>query len=257
MLILLNGGARRSRSSRSRRSPRPITASRWSPICCASRRCSIWPRRSSRCPYALLAAQMDFRKQAQGQSGLLARGAAAALGGALAGLGVWTLVLAPIVLFGTPRDRHDAGGADRWIWPSFDFRGAGGHRALRRGDGGRRSSSGSCRARPISSSPGAASRPHELGIYTDQPVPHADLRRPSSCRRSTRSPSPPMRGSSTIRRRSRAAFARAARIIMVAAMPFYLGLAVTAEPLVLTVLGAEMGEPPRRSCICSRSPCRS
>src|SRR3546814_8989793 len=33
------------------------------------------------------------------------------------------------------------------------------------------------------------------------------------------------------------AFAKSVRIIMIAALPFYLGLAVTAEPLVLTMLG--------------------
>ena len=47
------------------------------------------------------------------------------------------------------------------------------------------------------------------------------------------------------------AFVRATRIIMVAALPFYLGLAATAEPLVLTMLGDEMdrggaGRPPAR-----------
>jgi O-antigen/teichoic acid export membrane protein len=38
------------------------------------------------------------------------------------------------------------------------------------------------------------------------------------------------------------AFVRAVRIIMVVAMPFYLGLAATAEPLVLTVLGPKWAE---------------
>ena len=38
------------------------------------------------------------------------------------------------------------------------------------------------------------------------------------------------------------AFTRSVRIIMVAALPFYFGLAATAEPLVLTVLGAKWRE---------------
>ena len=38
------------------------------------------------------------------------------------------------------------------------------------------------------------------------------------------------------------AFARSVRIIMIAALPFYFGLAATAEPLVLTVLGDKWAE---------------
>ena len=47
MLILMNGGAR-ARAVLRRRSPPPISTSRWWPICCACRRSSIWPTRSSR-----------------------------------------------------------------------------------------------------------------------------------------------------------------------------------------------------------------
>ena len=75
-------------------------------------------------PQALLSRDIDFRIQARVN---FAAAALAAMVGpicAYAGLGVWTLVIAPIVLFGT----RAAGLAliGRWlIWPSFRFKGAG------------------------------------------------------------------------------------------------------------------------------------
>jgi O-antigen/teichoic acid export membrane protein len=73
--------------------------------------------------YAVLSREMDFRKQAQVNlaSGIMA--ALAALGGALAGLGVWTLVFAPIVGF-TVRAFGNMIMARIFIWPSFNFSGA-------------------------------------------------------------------------------------------------------------------------------------
>ena len=52
------------------------------------------------------------------------------------------------------------------------------------------------------------------------------------------------------------AFLKSVRLIMLVAMPFYFGLAVTAEPLVATVLGAEMGRDGARSCRCCAWRCR-
>jgi len=74
--------------------------------------------------YALLARKMDFRRQAQVNLGSAVAGALAALGGALAGWGVWTLVFASIVLF-TTRAIGLVWAARSLMWPSFDFRGAG------------------------------------------------------------------------------------------------------------------------------------
>ncbi|MCF7643776.1 oligosaccharide flippase family protein, partial [Acinetobacter johnsonii] len=51
-------------------------------------------------------------------------GAITALAGALAGMGVWTLVAAPIALFFT-RAIGMTIAARSFLWPSFDFRGAG------------------------------------------------------------------------------------------------------------------------------------
>jgi len=76
-------------------------------------------------PYALLSRAMDFRRQAAVNLLSAVLGALAALGGALGGLGVWTLVLAPMVLFGT-RAIGMMVAARAWVRPSFDFRGAGG-----------------------------------------------------------------------------------------------------------------------------------
>jgi O-antigen/teichoic acid export membrane protein len=73
--------------------------------------------------YAVLSRRMDFRRQAQVNliSGLAA--AATALGGALGGLGVWTLVAAPLVGFAC-RALGMTIAAGTFIRPSFDFRGA-------------------------------------------------------------------------------------------------------------------------------------
>lgn len=73
--------------------------------------------------YAVLSREMDFRKQAQVNlaSGIMA--ALAALCGAMAGLGIWTLVFAPIVGF-TVRAFGNMFMARIFIWPSFNFSGA-------------------------------------------------------------------------------------------------------------------------------------
>ena len=73
--------------------------------------------------YAVLSRQMDFRKQAQVNMASAVLGALTALAGALAGLGVWTLVLAPLVTF-TSRAFGMAALARAFMWPSFDFRAA-------------------------------------------------------------------------------------------------------------------------------------
>ncbi|WP_066800235.1 lipopolysaccharide biosynthesis protein [Sphingomonas soli] len=185
-------------------------------------------------PYAMLAREMDFKKQAKVNfvSGLL--GALAALAGAYAGLGVWTLVLAPIVLFGT-RAIGMTWAARSLMWPSFDFRGAsdiaryGGVMAFGQIFWFIQSQADVFIA-------GRLFEPHMLGIYTtslfltqifvSKFVPplnevaftaYARLKHDKDAVAS--------------------AFVKSARIIMVAALPFYLGLAATAEPLVEVVLG--------------------
>lgn len=75
-------------------------------------------------PAALLARRLEFKKQAMANIAAALAGAATALGCALAGYGVWTLVIAPIVLF-TVRAIGLTIGARLLVWPRFDFRGAG------------------------------------------------------------------------------------------------------------------------------------
>ena len=75
-------------------------------------------------PDALLSRALDFRNQAKANLAAALAGALAALGCALAGLGVWTLVFAPIALFYT-RAICLTLASRVLVRPSFDFRGAG------------------------------------------------------------------------------------------------------------------------------------
>ena len=73
--------------------------------------------------YAVLSREMDFRKQAQVNVGSAILSALVALAGAMAGLGVWTLIVAPLTGF-FARALGMMTAARAWMWPSFDFRGA-------------------------------------------------------------------------------------------------------------------------------------
>jgi O-antigen/teichoic acid export membrane protein len=75
-------------------------------------------------PEVLLMRQMDFRRQALANLAATVVSAAVALGCALAGAGVWTLVWAPIALFWSRAvGLHLLTRA--WFWPSFRFAGSG------------------------------------------------------------------------------------------------------------------------------------
>jgi len=185
-------------------------------------------------PYALLAREMDFSRQAKVNLLSAVLSAAAALGGALAGMGVWTLVLAPIVLFGT-RAVGMMVAARAWILPSFRFAGAG---KLARYGGVMALGSffWFVQSQADIFIAGRRFSAHELGLYSTalfltqifvaKFVPPLNEVAFSAYARIQHDSAA-----------FAAAFARAARIIMIAAMPFYMGLAATAEPLVLTVLG--------------------
>lgn len=73
--------------------------------------------------YAVLSRRMDFRIQAQANLVSALLGAAAALAGAFSGLGLWTLVIAPIVLFSS-RALIVTVASRSFILPSFAFSGA-------------------------------------------------------------------------------------------------------------------------------------
>jgi O-antigen/teichoic acid export membrane protein len=190
-------------------------------------------------PYALLARAMDFRGQATANIAAAFASASAALGGALAGLGVWTLVLAPLVLFAV-RAVLLTRAAGSLVWPTFDFRGAG--RLARYG--------GVMAAGQIFwffqsqvdvFIAGARFGAHTLGLYTtalllaqifvSKVVPPLNDVAFSAYARLQHDP-----------QALAAAFLKGVRVVMTAAMPFYLGLAVTAEPLVLGVLGTKWAE---------------
>lgn len=190
-------------------------------------------------PYALLSREMDFRKQAKVNFASGIAGAIVALAGAWGGLGVWTLVAAPIALFGV-RAIGMTWAANSLMWPSFDFRGAGDIARY----GGVMATGQIFWFLQSQADVFIAGRlfdPHQLGIYTtslfltqifvSKFVPPLNEVAFSAYAR--------LRDD---RAAVAAAFVKSARIIFVVAMPFYLGLAVTARPLVEVVLGPKWVE---------------
>ena len=190
-------------------------------------------------PFALLSRSMDYRLQAQANVAGSIAGALAALGGALAGWGVWTLVIAPILLF-TVRAIGLMTLARAWMWPSFDFRGAG---ALAR-YGGLMALGQLCWFAESQADVFIAGRlfdPHLLGIYTtslfltqifvSKIVPPLNEVAFAAYARLNRDAGA-----------VGAAFLRGVSIVMTAALPFYAGIAATAEPLVQTMLGPQWSE---------------
>jgi len=190
-------------------------------------------------PYALLSRAMEFRRQAIANIAASLAGAAAALGGALAGWGVWTLVWAPIAMYAV-RATMLTWGARSLMWPAFDFRGAG-HLARYGGVMAAGQFFWFLQSQVDVFIGGRRFDPHQLGIYTTalflaqifvaKFVPPLNEVAFSAYAR--------MRDDEGAVAR---AFVRSVRIIMLVAMPFYLGLAATAEPLVLTALGAKWAE---------------
>ena len=184
--------------------------------------------------YAILSREMDFRRQARVNIVSALIGAAASLGGALGGLGVWTLVVAPIAMFGS-RAAGMALAARVLIWPSFDFRGA----LDIAGFGGMVALTGllwfvQTQADVIIG--GRMLDPHALGLYTtalflaqifvNKVVPPLNEVAFSAYARVQDDPVAFAAG-----------FLKSVRVIALLALPFCLGLAATAEPLVTVALG--------------------
>ena len=185
-------------------------------------------------PNALLSREMNFRHQAQVDLFAALFGAGTMLLLSANGYGVWTLVAGGIVLFWT-RAIGMTMAARRLVPPSFRFRGAG---AMFRYGGAMVlvqffwfvQSQGDVFIA------GRVLGPHDLGLYTTSlfltqilaakfvpplnDVAFAAYSRIQGDRGAVAS-----------------SFCKAVRLIMLVAMPFYLGLAATAEPLVLTFLG--------------------
>lgn len=185
-------------------------------------------------PQALLSREMDFRKQALVNFVSAMAGAIVALAGALGGMGVWTLVAAPIALFAT-RAIGMTIAARSLLWPSFDFRGAGDIARY----GGVMATGQIFWFAQSQADVFIAGRlfdPHTLGIYTtslfltqifvSKFVPPLNEVAFSAYARLKDD-----------RAAVGAAFTKSARLVMLVAMPFYLGMAATADPLVTVALG--------------------
>lgn len=184
--------------------------------------------------YTVLSREMDFRKQAQVNLGSGVLAALAALGGAMAGLGVWTLVIAPIVGY-SARAFGNLIMARIFIWPTFNFRGAW---SLARYGGivavGEFFWFLQTQADIIIG--GRLFDPHELGIYTTalfltqmfvtKFVPPINEVAFSAYARVQDDKEAMAHG-----------FLKSVRLIMLAGIPFCLGLSAASEPVVEVVLG--------------------
>jgi O-antigen/teichoic acid export membrane protein len=188
---------------------------------------------------ALLSRKMNFRAQALANFASAFAGAGTALTGALAGWGVWTLVFAPIAMIWT-RTIGMAIAARPDFTPSFRFTGAG--------------VTISFGLAVITSQllwfvqtqsdifiGGRFLDARHLGLYTTALFLAQLL---------TSKFVPPMNEiaySAYARLQDdkpaiAAAFVRSAGMIMLVSLPFYAGMALTAEPLVLTILGPHWAE---------------
>src|SRR3954471_10288185 len=185
-------------------------------------------------PQALLSRRIDFRRQGQVQLLSAFASASTAVGCALSGWGVWTLVAAPLVLFWT-----QAIGltflARSLVWPSFRFAGAG-HLFRYGGLMVAVQFFWFVQSQSDVFIAGRTFAPHALGLYTTSlfltqilagkfvpPINEVSFAAYSRLQASPQSLA--------------AAFVKAARLILLVALPFYAGMAAAAEPLVLTVLG--------------------
>ncbi len=190
-------------------------------------------------PQALLSRDIDFRTQ--GRVGIIAALAGAITGPtcAFAGMGVWTLVFAPLVVFTTRAVLLFIVGR-WWVWPRFHLAGAG----AVLGYGGTILISDILwfvQNQADVFIAGRSFNAHLLGLYSEglfltqilcnKFVPALnEVAFPAYAR---------MQGD---RAGVAWSFARATGLIMLAALPFYAGLAATAEPLVLTVMGPKWAE---------------
>jgi O-antigen/teichoic acid export membrane protein len=185
-------------------------------------------------PGALLARGMDFRRQAKVNLLAAAAGALMALGGALGGLGVWTLVAAPLVAVWT-RAIGMTIAARMLVWPTFGLAGASGTVLF----GGAMLLSDLfwlVQTQADVAIGGRALDPHQLGVYTTAlflaqivtskfipPLNEVAFTAYARLQHDTAS--------------AARAFERSVGIIMLVALPFYVGLAVTAPDFVVTMLG--------------------
>jgi len=185
-------------------------------------------------PEALMGRALDFRRPALVNLIAAAASAAVALTGALAGWGVWTLVFAPMAGFWVKAAGYVLATGFRPI-PSFDFRGTGAMVAYGA------SLLGGQLFWIIQSQAdifigGRMLDPHHLGLYAEALFltqifvskfipPLNDVAFPAYARMQ-KDPS-----------RIAWSFCKAVRLLLLISCPVYLGMAVTAQPLVETLFG--------------------
>lgn len=182
-------------------------------------------------PHAILSRQMEFRRPAQIRMAAALAGAATALACAMGGAGVWTLVFAPMALFLTEAVGMTVA-ARAPLRPVFDFSGAGGVASF----GGLMTATQLFWFVQNQSDVIIAGRVltvADLGVYTTA-LFLAQLFAAKFV--------PPINEvayAAYARMQGRQADASLAtiRLIMLIACPFYVGMAVSADPLVAVVLG--------------------
>jgi O-antigen/teichoic acid export membrane protein len=190
-------------------------------------------------PQALLSRGMDFRTIARVNIGSALIAAIVAPTCALLGFGVWTLVLAPMSLFVSRAIGLFLLG-HWWVWPSFRFKGAGGVFGF---------------GLAILTSEllwfvqtqadvfiaGRSLIAHDIGIYTTS-LFLAQILVNKFVPALNEVAFPTYSRIQHDRAMVAAGFAKSVRLIMLVAVPFSFGLAVAAEPLVLTALGPKWAE---------------
>ena len=190
-------------------------------------------------PQELLARRIDFRSQGKVNLASALAGASTALVLAWLGYGVWALVWAPIAIFGV-RALGMTLAARLLVWPAFDFRGAG---DLVRFGGALTI----CQFFWIVQSQsdiviaGRSLEPHELGLYSEAlfltliltgrflpPINEVAFPAYAELHKAGRPLAP--------------YFLRTLRTVLLVTAPAYVGLALVAEPAVLTLFGPKWVE---------------
>jgi O-antigen/teichoic acid export membrane protein len=183
---------------------------------------------------ALLSRKMDFRAQAMANFASAFAGAGTALTGALSGWGVWTLVFAPMAMIWTRAIGMSLAARPSFV-PSFRFGGAGATMSY----GVAMITSQLLWFVQTQSDVFIGGRfidARHLGLYTTALFlaqlltskfvpPMNEIAYSAYARLQDNKPA------------IAAAFVRSTGMIMLVSLPFYAGMALTAEPLVLTILG--------------------
>ena len=187
-------------------------------------------------PTAVLSRGLDFKKQAIANFTAALASAVTALSCAYSGLGVWTLVITPLVMFYV-RGIGLMIASGLWLRPSFNFRGSGSTMAF----GGALLVSQMLwvvQSQADIAIAGSMFDPHHLGLYSEALFltqiftakfipPLNEVAFPSYVE---------LKNSGTV---VASAFVSTVRLTMFVAAPLYIGMAVTAAPFIETVFGSK------------------